>query len=473
MFNLLPRRLTRHHVLIVLLPMLDYLQNVMLMFGAGAILAGSGGTLADFGQLVAACAVVSCVMIAAHRWCVQRLGYRRFLQWSLGMLFLGAVCCALADGFDGLLAGRLLQVLGASALFTAARVQIQHYQGPARGQAILLLPLGIMLGAGSAPLLAAFCLQWLGWRALFCLPVPLILLALWFTRVMPAHEPAVDSEPSSGAAAGLLWLLPGVALWLFALEQVRQVPLAAGGLSWGLGMLGCVLLLGHVYQQSRRQRGLLPYARFVSAHYLWGMAAYGCGYVLAAGMAYLLPLYLLHGLQLSVLATGVLLGGSTLLAIPCVMLHFVLMRRWPYAARYVLLAMLALASACGLLAGAGSQNIVVLLLACTLCHAVFMPFLLGTAAATTFARVEEQVFSQAYQAKNMLRELAGALGVSWAGLCLQALAGLPNEHLPIMPQVLQQVMPLVFTGVAVAALLCGGLLAWQRHRLDTKIRANA
>lgn len=40
MFNLLPRRLTRHHVLIVLLPMLDYLQNVMLMFGAGAILAG-------------------------------------------------------------------------------------------------------------------------------------------------------------------------------------------------------------------------------------------------------------------------------------------------------------------------------------------------------------------------------------------------------------------------------------------------
>lgn len=470
MLKLLPPRLTRHHALIVLLPMLDYLQNVMLMFGAGAILAGSHGTMADFGQLVAACAVVSCVMIAAHRWCVQRVGYRRFLQWSLGLLLLGAACCALADRFDGLLVGRLLQALGASALFTAARVQIQHYQGPARGQAVLLLPLGIMLGAGSAPVLAALFLPWLGWRVLFCLPLPLILLALWLTRAMPLHEPMPDSQPGSGAAAGLLWLLPGVALWLFALEQVRQLPLASAWVSWGLGLLGCVLLLAHVHQQSRRQQGLLPYARFVSRHYLWGMAVYACGYVLAAGMAYLLPLYLLHGLQLGVVTTGVLLGSSTLLAIPCVALHFVLMRRWPYAARYVLLAMLALAAACGLLVRAGQQDTVWLLLACVLCHAVFMPFLLGTAAATTFTRVDEQVFSQAYQAKNMLRELAGALGVSWMGLGLQWLGGQPAERLPLLPQALQQALPLVLSGVVVAALLGGMVLAWQRHRLEATLR---
>lgn len=466
MSTLFPRPLTRHHLLIVLLPLLDYLQNVMVMFGAGAILAGSHGTLDNFGQLVAACAMVSCAMIAAHRWCVQRLGYRRFLQVSLLLLALGALLCSRADAFAGVLLGRLLQAAGGAALFTAARVQIQHYQGPARGQTILLLPLGIMLGAGSAPLLAAASLHWLGWRALFWLPLPLLGLTLWLTRSMPAHEPVADAQRSHGAASGLLWLLPGVALWLFALEQVRQVPLAAGGLSWLLGLAGCGLLLGHVRQQWRRQRGLLPYARFASGHYLWGMAAYGCGYVLAAGMAYLLPLYLLHGLQLDLLDSGLLLGGSTLLAIPGVVLHFVLMRRWPQPVRYVQLAMLALVLACALLATASRQDLGWLLLACTLCHAVFMPFLLGTAAGTTFARVDEQVFSQAYQAKNMLRELAGALGVSWAGLGLQVLAGQPAARLPALPQVLQQAVPLLLAVVAVAALVCGGLLVWQRRRLE-------
>lgn len=467
MLNLLPRRLSRHHLLILCLPLLDYLQNVMVMFGAGAILAASHGTLGDFGQLVAAYAAVSCVMIAAHRWCVQRLGYRRFLQISLLLLGVGALVCAQAEDFAALLAGRLLQAVGGSALFTAARVQIQHYQGPARGQTILLLPLGIMLGAGSAPLLAAASLHWLGWRALFCLPLPLLMLTLWLTRTMPAHEPIADVQHSRGAASGLLWLLPGVAMWLFALEQVRHVPLAAGGLSWALGLTGCLLLLVHVRQQWRRQRGLLPYARFASGHYLWGMAAYGCGYVLAAGMAYLLPLYLLHGLQLGLLTTGLLLGGSTLLAIPGVVVHFLLMRRWPQPARYVQLAMLALVLACCLLAKASRQDLSGLLLACTLCHAVFMPFLLGTAAGTTFSRVDEQVFSQAYQAKNMLRELAGALGVSWAGLWLQWLAGQPAERLAVLPQALQQSVPVLLAGVAVAAVLCGGLLVWQRRRLET------
>lgn len=51
MSTLFPRPLTRHHLLIVLLPLLDYLQNVMVMFGAAAILAGSHGTLDNFGQL--------------------------------------------------------------------------------------------------------------------------------------------------------------------------------------------------------------------------------------------------------------------------------------------------------------------------------------------------------------------------------------------------------------------------------------
>ena len=62
-------------------------------------------------------------------------------------------------------------------------------------------------------------------------------------------------------------------------------------------------------------------------------------------------------------------------------------------------------------------------------NGVFVAVAQGTAAMGTFRNVDERVFSQAYQVKNAMRELANASGVSIATVLLQMRASLHYTRL--------------------------------------------
>lgn len=115
-----------------------------------------------------------------------------------------------------------------------------------------------------------------------------------------------------------------------------------------------------------------------------------------------------------------LLGVTGLAAMPFAVLHLKLMLRWPNIRLFLLIGTLLLAGFAWLMArqqplGAWWP----LLLAVFLLNGVFMPFLLGTAAASTFSQVEERAFSHAYQVKNAMREVANAVGLLLGTLLLQ------------------------------------------------------
>ncbi|WP_174875716.1 MFS transporter [Vogesella oryzae] len=458
---------TRHHLAIALIVLLEYLQSVMVAFGSHAVSQGVGATPQQFSLAAAGYAAVAVLMILCHRWLVQRLGYRSMLRWSLLAFGAGALLSALAASPAAFIAARMVQALGGAAFFTASRVQIMHYRGPQRLQAMLFLPVGIMLGSGLAPILAALLLALAGWQALFLIMLPLVWLADLVVRsAVPEHEPVENERPDRLHPRGIALLAGGVFLLQFVLERARFELWTRGASLWALGGVACVLLLLYLRHEWRRRVPLVPYRHFASERYLWGMAVYGIGYLVVSGSAYVLPLYMAQGLGMDQLHSGIWLSVTGLLALPFAIFHLMLMVRWPHVRRYLSAGALMLAAAALLLAQVGPDSPPWLLVAgLLLLHSLFMPFFLGTTAAATFSLVDEKVFSHAYQVKNAMREIANAVGLSWGVIIMQQRSMTHAAELPASApaQLVLQSGQDYFWLLALLALVLATFLRLQRR----------
>lgn len=101
---------------------------------------------------------------------VDRLGERKMLLLGLGVYALGAAAGALAHTLDFLLAGRLVQALGACACLVVARSAVSRGRQAAEAIADLsVITLGITMSSTSAPLIGVGMLAVLDWRTVLAI----------------------------------------------------------------------------------------------------------------------------------------------------------------------------------------------------------------------------------------------------------------------------------------------------------------
>ncbi|TDR80576.1 MFS transporter [Paludibacterium purpuratum] len=416
-----PAFASRHSLTIAALVALEYLQTIMVSFASSYISGGIDAAPEEFSLAAAAYATVAVLMILAHRWLVQRVGYRRLLRLSLFTFALGALVCANADSVGVFIVGRMLSATGGSAFFTAARVQVLHHRGPARVPALLAVPVGITLASAAAPWLASILVTETSWRALFWIMLPLTVLVERLVAVtVPQREPVPPPQADKLHPLAVTLLTVGVFSLQFFLERARydlfdhaETILAGAGLA-------ALLLLGYLWHEWRQPRPLIPYSRFSSLRYWLGMTIYGTGYLVVSGCNVILPIFMVQGLGFALQSTGWVMGLSSLLGLPIVFLHFRLLQRWPNMRGFLRASMLGLAGFAWLAERLSPEaTLWHIALALIVLNALFMPFMLGTAAASTFRGIPDSAFSHAYQVKNSMREIANALGISVATIVVQ------------------------------------------------------
>jgi DHA2 family multidrug resistance protein len=427
-----PRHLRLLHLLtLASLVFLEYLQSVMASFGSRYIMGGIEAAPEEFSLAAAVYAGVAVVMIFKHRWLVQRLGYRHFIRLSLLVFALGALLTGLAVDVPSYIAGRAVQAVGGAAFFTAGRVQVNHYRGPDRIMAIRRFALGLFLGVGLAPFLAACLIDAWGWRALFLVMVPVCLAVLGLAEWgMPDHEPAADDRPSEVHAGGTLALIAGIFVLQFMFERIQYDVFSSSAVLWGLGGLGALGVAAFVGHDWLRHDALIPYRRFIDGRFAVGLSVYFFCYVVSAFSSYLTPVFLVQGLGFTVTSSGWLLSATSLLGLLTMVVHFHYMVRFPRL-RYFLWFALAVLFTFGWWMSALDGDVTQgqLFWPLWLNNGVFLAVAQGTAAFGTFRNVNEAVFSQAYQVKNALREVASATGVSLATVVLQMRSTLHYGHL--------------------------------------------
>ena len=140
---------------IFVLTAIEFLQLIMIAFGAGPIMGEIGLAPEDFSLIAAVYASVAILVISMQRWLVTRFGGRLFIQCATAISLLGAVLCATSHDFASFLLGRFVMAIGGGALFTSARMIIHHrLAGPQRFAGIKALAYGV-LGLVGVHVLAA------------------------------------------------------------------------------------------------------------------------------------------------------------------------------------------------------------------------------------------------------------------------------------------------------------------------------
>lgn len=201
---------------------------------------------------------------------LNRLGPRRCVWWSVSLLALASVGCALAPGIEVLLAMRLLQGVAAGAATVVAPSVIRATLGDAdavRGMATIASIEAIVPAAG--PVLGTLLLLWTDWRTTFWVVAAATLLVLpLVVRVAPAQLPGLNlAVParyrdilgngsfarlalSHALALGALFTFVGSAPQL--LQHTLQMPLAAFATLQVIGVLGFMVTATQAGRISQR-----------------------------------------------------------------------------------------------------------------------------------------------------------------------------------------------------------------------------
>ena len=240
------------------------------------------------------------VVIPVVGWGQTRFGGKRLWMAALTLFVGGSALCATAWNAESLIAFRVLQGAGAGMIFplmqTLAMQTARAAQGggnSSSGRVVATVSLPIAAGPILGPVLGGVILNWLDWRWLFLINVPVCAVGLYLAwRFLPADAPASPSTRSRLDLPGLLLIAPGLAGILFGLSNV--------GKSGGLGRVdvqvpliaGLVLLVAFVAWTLRRAGSALIDVRLLRIRSVGASSAvlFLAGACTYAAM-FLLPLY--------------------------------------------------------------------------------------------------------------------------------------------------------------------------------------
>ncbi|MBI0327385.1 MFS transporter [Burkholderia plantarii] len=234
----------------------------------------------------------------------DRYGRKRMMLLGLLAFAAASLACGLASGVLFLNLARAAKGVGAAMLLTAALAVIAHAFPDARERARAWAIWGMTMGIATtvAPLVGGVITQWVGWRGIFLLNLPVCAVLLG------CAWRAVDESRNAGAkrvdVAGSALFGAGLASGIWALIGAQD----AGwhGAATLLRLAACALLLaGFVRLERRRPHAMIDLAlfgqpRFVAA--VLGMFGYAaCAQV----MMTFLPLYLQNAFGCAAVRAGV------------------------------------------------------------------------------------------------------------------------------------------------------------------------
>jgi EmrB/QacA subfamily drug resistance transporter len=251
------------------------------------------------------------VAIPITGWAESRWGGKRVWIAALLLFVGGSVLCAAAWNAESLIAFRVVQGFGGGLIFPLMQtLAVRAAGGKVSSRLMAVVSLPLALGPILGPVIGGLILNWLSWRWLFLVNVPLVAVGLVLAlRFLPADRPAPDAPRTRLDLVGLALLAPGLAGVLLGLSQLAT----DGGLAHAgvlVPLLAGIALLGAFVAWALRPSDQRPVVdiRLLRNRSLGSAsgALFTAGAAMYAGM-FLLPLYYQELRGESVLAAGLLM----------------------------------------------------------------------------------------------------------------------------------------------------------------------
>ncbi len=251
------------------------------------------------------------VAVPITGWAERRWGGKRMWMVALLIFLIGSVLSALSWSDTSLIAFRVVQGFGGGLIFPLIQtLAVRAAGGRASSNLIAAISVPAALGPILGPVIGGVILNWLSWRWLFLVNVPVIAVGLVLAwRLLPADRPDPSAERARLDVIGLALLAPALAGILLGLSNVAE----DGGIGHA-GVLiplvaGIVLLIAFVAWAWRPgDRQPIVNIRLLQLRSLGTASAvlFTAGAAMYAAM-FLLPLYYQQLRGESVLDTGLML----------------------------------------------------------------------------------------------------------------------------------------------------------------------
>jgi len=245
------------------------------------------------------------VFIPVSGWIADRFGTRRVFSCAIIIFTLSSLMCGLAVNVDMLVAARVLQGLGAALMIPVGRLTIiRTFPKSELLAAMNFVIIPALIGPLLGPLIGGLIVQWLSWRVIFFVNIPVGLVALYLShRFMPNY---FGDEPRPLDIRGLLLFASGTALMSWALEIFGDHNLKAGWVSFWF-IISLVLLAAYAWHAKRHAYPLLNLTLFKIRTFRVSVAG---GFITRLGIGaapFLLPLLYQLGLGMPAWQAGLLM----------------------------------------------------------------------------------------------------------------------------------------------------------------------
>lgn len=291
-----------------MLPMFLAIGDQTIVATALPAIAGSLGGVERVSWIVVGYLIATTVAAPTYGQLRDSYGGKRMMFVALAVFFFSSLMCAVSTSVEMLTLSRVMQGLGGGGLMTLSQSLIGETVPPrerARYQGYLA---AVMVTSSTfGPVAGGYLTEHFGWRSVFLVNLPLVLVAFLLATRLPGRAPPVTGTKRSFDAQGLAFFIAFVVPLLLALEFAQRMNLSAlPGALFLLSVSGVALVL-LLRRERVAQQPLLPVTLLAQPTIWRSDALAACHGAVLVSLVTFLPIYLRVRQGTSASETGLVL----------------------------------------------------------------------------------------------------------------------------------------------------------------------
>ena len=204
--------------------------------GLNALSAAYHARIADLEWVINSYSLMFAALLLSSGSVSDRFGAKNIFLFGVLVFMAGSLCCALSPTLIILEIARTIQGIGAAFIVPTSLTLLSHYypEPHARTRAISFWAASGSMALAAGPVIGGLLIQYLGWRSIFLLNIPVGLISLFIAlRFAPASQKQDRSLN-----------IPGQLLIILALGLITFTLTESGRRGWDDVMNLCLLLAG-------------------------------------------------------------------------------------------------------------------------------------------------------------------------------------------------------------------------------------
>ncbi len=233
----------------------------------------------------------------------DRYGKKKIFQLGMLVFIAGSSVCAISNGFEMLVIGRIIQSLGAAMLSANGLALVTYFTTPQnRGRAIGLNSIVLAVALGSGPVLGGILTQLFGWHSIFLINLPIGIIGYLVVQFLVPKAELVKETRFDTIGAALFFSFLFTLIYYVTISSIADLTTTITLISVSIISFILFILRERAFEAPIVSIEVLK-DRKISTSIFSAILAY----MAMVPVSFLLPFYLQEALRFDQTSTGIFL----------------------------------------------------------------------------------------------------------------------------------------------------------------------